>query len=243
MPKVSREHMENRRRQILDAANRCFARVGFHNATMQDVIREAGLSAGAIYNYFSSKEDIIAAIAHERHAREAEASRAAEDDVNAHAALMQLARAFFGRLASPGEEEERRVGVQLWAEALNNKRLLKVVLQGTAEPRRVLAGLIGRLKSSGDISCEMNSDALARLLIALFQGLVLQKCWEKDLNIGPCMDAVLWLAERTFGAPGIPSHGPAEEKAAARRRRVVSLRKGGRAARTSLVKRSSRNGR
>ena len=48
MPKVSEEHLDARRRQIVDAAIVCFVRKGFHRATMQDICREAGLSAGAV---------------------------------------------------------------------------------------------------------------------------------------------------------------------------------------------------
>ena len=52
-----------RRREILDAALFCFRRRGFHQATMQEICAEAGLSPGALYRYFNSKADIIAAIA------------------------------------------------------------------------------------------------------------------------------------------------------------------------------------
>src|ERR1019366_6037828 len=63
MPRVSQEHLDARRRQIIDAARRCFVRNGFHATSMQDVLAEAALSAGAVYRYFPSKDDIIAAIA------------------------------------------------------------------------------------------------------------------------------------------------------------------------------------
>jgi AcrR family transcriptional regulator len=202
MPKVSQEHMDQRRQQILAAANRCFARLGFHDATMQDIIGEAGLSAGAIYNHFSSKENIIIAIADERHAREAEVCRAAANEVDAFAALMHLGQAFFHDLSAPGQEEERRVGVQLWAEALNNRKLLKVTLEGSVEPLRVLKQLMDRLKASGDLSQQVNSEAMARVMVALFQGLVLQKCREKNLDIEPYVEATLFLARRMLADTG-----------------------------------------
>ncbi len=63
MPRVSDEHLEARRAQILGAARRAFTRNGFHSTSMQDILRESGLSAGAVYRYFPSKVDIIAAIA------------------------------------------------------------------------------------------------------------------------------------------------------------------------------------
>src|SRR5206468_4377917 len=62
MPRVSEAYLAARRHQILDAALTCFRRNGFHTTSMQDVINEAGLSVGAVYRYFRSKEDIIAAI-------------------------------------------------------------------------------------------------------------------------------------------------------------------------------------
>ena len=63
MPKVTDEHRESRREQILIAAWKCFARNGFHSTSMADVIAEADLSAGAVYLYFRSKDEIIVAVA------------------------------------------------------------------------------------------------------------------------------------------------------------------------------------
>ena len=59
MPKVSEEYIESRRQLILKAAIRCFSKKGFSDTTIQDIRRESGLSHGAIYRYFQSKEDII----------------------------------------------------------------------------------------------------------------------------------------------------------------------------------------
>ena len=59
MPKLSDEQTAQRRSRILDAAERCFSRDGFHGSTMQAICREAGISAGALYVYFASKEALI----------------------------------------------------------------------------------------------------------------------------------------------------------------------------------------
>jgi AcrR family transcriptional regulator len=53
---------EERKRQILEAATRVFARLGFNKATMDDIVAESGLSKGALYWYFKSKDEIIIAI-------------------------------------------------------------------------------------------------------------------------------------------------------------------------------------
>src|SRR5437763_1232121 len=65
VPKVSAEHRESRRAEILCAARRRFAREGFHATSMQDILDESGMSAGAVYTYFPSKTEIISAIAAE----------------------------------------------------------------------------------------------------------------------------------------------------------------------------------
>src|SRR3990170_8142214 len=62
MSRVPEAHVEARRNQIVDAAWACFARKGYHQTTMQDIATEAGISAGAIYRYYPSKEGVLKAI-------------------------------------------------------------------------------------------------------------------------------------------------------------------------------------
>ena len=63
MPKLKPATQRARREHILDAAEICFARAGFHRTTMQDICKEALISPGALYVYFDSKEDLIAGLA------------------------------------------------------------------------------------------------------------------------------------------------------------------------------------
>lgn len=58
MPKVTDEHREAMRTRIQDAALACFTRKGFTGASMADIIKEADLSAGAVYVYYSSKAEL-----------------------------------------------------------------------------------------------------------------------------------------------------------------------------------------
>ena len=61
MPKISDEKRAARRTQILEAAWTCFQKEGLHATTMDDIIRASGLSAGAVYSYYPSKDDLILA--------------------------------------------------------------------------------------------------------------------------------------------------------------------------------------
>ena len=63
MPKISEERRARRREQILDGARRCFAEHGYEGATVARLEAEVGLSRGAIFNYFGSKEDLFVELA------------------------------------------------------------------------------------------------------------------------------------------------------------------------------------
>ncbi len=132
MPKVTDEHRDRRRRQILDAAVACFDRRGLHATTTDEIVAEAGLSAGAIYRYFDSKDAIIEAVAAERHAHERSllADALAGDDPRA--SLRSFLERYFVWLGDPDEQRRRRVNVYVWAEALHNPRLAGVVTSGLA---------------------------------------------------------------------------------------------------------------
>ncbi|USB33045.1 TetR family transcriptional regulator [Paenibacillus sp. YPG26] len=61
-PKISDEVKEQRRQQILEAAERVFIRTGYELATMKDIVEEAEMSRGWIYLYFQTKEEIFEAL-------------------------------------------------------------------------------------------------------------------------------------------------------------------------------------
>jgi AcrR family transcriptional regulator len=63
VPKVSQEHKEQVRQRLLAAARTVVLRDGHEGATTRAIVAEAGLSAGALYTYFSSKEDVFEALA------------------------------------------------------------------------------------------------------------------------------------------------------------------------------------
>ncbi|HUA31268.1 MAG TPA: TetR/AcrR family transcriptional regulator [Streptosporangiaceae bacterium] len=191
---MSQSYLDARRRQIMDAAITCFAREGFHHATMQDIVAETGLSAGAIYRYFPSKEDIVAAIAAEHHAAEAAAlAEAGGDDIAA--ALRHLVEVSLGRLADPAEQRWRRVTVQVWGEALRSDRVMDIVRGGLDEPVRILADLFRRGQHEGTVPPALDPDGAARVCASIFQGLVLQQAWDPRLDVDAYITAVLALID------------------------------------------------
>jgi AcrR family transcriptional regulator len=123
MPRVSQEHLDARRRQILDAARRCFVRNGFHATSMQDVLSEANLSAGAVYRYFRSKDDIIAAIAIDALA---EVTSAFEDvfDTDTPPPVEEVLGRILTTIQRLDDTQDlAKVAIQVWGEALRSPTL------------------------------------------------------------------------------------------------------------------------
>ena len=190
MPKVTDKHKQARRRQIADAATRCFARDGLHGTSMQAIIRESGLSAGAIYSYFDGKDEIIEAIADERHARERQLVDSVLESDDPLTALEEFGRALIAALKQPSQRRERRVGVELWAEALHNPRLRRIVRRGIDGPRAALTAILASAQARGEIPPGIEPDALARAMVALFHGFVLQQAWDETADVDAYLDAI-----------------------------------------------------
>ncbi len=183
MPKVSEAHRHSRRRQILDAAIACFAREGFQRTTIEDIIRESGLSAGAIYSYFQNKEAVIETLADERHEREQRLIAEALHDREWPDSMRILFETFFESLADSDVRKERRLGIHLWAEALCNPRVLKLIRRGINQPLKLLSDAIDQAQSRKQLPATLKPEATARILIALFHGLILQQVWDERTDI------------------------------------------------------------
>ena len=183
MPKVSQEYQESRRSQIIEAAVRCISKKGFHQTSMQDIVAESGLSPGAIYLYFKSKEEIIKTIADLRHARERKVISEAFLSKDRRTALNRLVESFFNALADTEERTERSIGVQLWGEALCNPRVREIARQGMEETIAAFVEALTAYQKRGLLSPDLSVDAMARAMIAQFHGFVLQIALDDELDI------------------------------------------------------------
>jgi AcrR family transcriptional regulator len=183
MPKITDLQRETRRQQILDAARRCFSRDGFHNTTTADIVRESGVSQGTLYVYFTTKDDIILALADDRHQAEAFVSALAQSEQDPIEGLAVLLELHGDSLVDRHRLDARRVGVQGWAEALRNPVVHDSISRNIATVRQEIAGLIARGQAAGQIRAEVEPLAVAQVLIALFQGLTLSAALHGDAEL------------------------------------------------------------
>ena len=212
MPKISQAKRDARQQQILDAALACFSENGFHQTAMADIVRRSGLSQGAVYLYFQSKDDLIAALAIDRHQQEALLNEIAGHAGDPLEGLRALARGYARWLTDPSAEQTRRVGVNGWAEALRNERVRAGVIEGIESARTVIVPLVEQAQSKRLLSRDLSADAIARTLVALFQGFVLQIVWNEPVDV----EAALAVLDRMLGGLA-----PQRPRVAAREKRTT----------------------
>ncbi|MFB4194437.1 TetR/AcrR family transcriptional regulator [Streptomyces carpaticus] len=174
MARVSQEHLDARRRQIVAGAARCFARDGFHATSMQDVLRETGLSAGAVYRYFPSKDAIIVALALDvlRQVGGAFSDAAAHPDPPAQPGDV-LADTLNGVLA--GLDVPPSLILQVWAETLRNPELDAVLQRGIAGVLASWTTIAENYQRRGLMRADIPPEHVARTILACAQGFLVQR--------------------------------------------------------------------
>jgi AcrR family transcriptional regulator len=182
VPRITAEHREANRAQIVAAARRCFSRDGFHQTSMPDIAAEAGVSVGAPYRYFSGKEEIIIEIAGdafrvmfdpvERLADTADITvgdlvAAAVDPVSGDLTVDRAGR-------TVPVDELLRCAIQAWGELLRHEGLRKQANSGFEHVRQRIADALRNGQRTGTVPTELDPDRGARVVMALLHGFVLQ---------------------------------------------------------------------
>jgi AcrR family transcriptional regulator len=160
----------DRRSQILDAAVVCFAKRGFHQASMHDISAEAGISVGLIYRYFENKEAVISAMA-DRHKKEiGEVLKRARQ---APTLLESLEILFTAHCC---EDEPRVISafvVDLYAEASRNPRVADLVRDVLKTGMDGVIELIERAPEAQSAEHGLTPSELAELIFAVARGMLM----------------------------------------------------------------------
>ncbi|MFN3499386.1 MAG: TetR/AcrR family transcriptional regulator [Pannonibacter indicus] len=165
MPRISPEKLEERRQQIRAAAARCFARKGIQATTMREIFAEAGLSAGAVYNYYRTKDDLIADGITASTAESADAITAAAEVLSFDEVIGQ----FLADLKAAASDGRARATPMIHAEVAVRPDLLKMFQEGRSRIRDALRDQLARTRP--DLSPQETA-TLAGFVLAFYQGLV-----------------------------------------------------------------------
>ncbi|MEI8412678.1 MULTISPECIES: TetR/AcrR family transcriptional regulator [unclassified Kribbella] len=184
MPKVTEEHRLARRQQIVAAARLCVVEQGFHKTTMADVIRESGLSAGAVYGYFKSKEEIVAAIAEEALSSVDELFEkilATEEPLSPLAALETALNHIVSVAERPGGDVTK-VAIQAWGEALRNPAIMATAQSKYTQLRGHFEDVARRAQADGTVDASVDPRHIAQVLFGILPGFILQRLLIGDVS-------------------------------------------------------------
>jgi AcrR family transcriptional regulator len=185
MRRANAQRQLDRRAEILEAAERCFVRSGFHQTSMHEICAEAGMSPGNLYRYFASKEAIIEGIA--------ERDRA---EVLSQLAATNFTEDFFGTFAALArhhvvERTADDVGLcaEIMAESRRNSAVARVFQGFDAEVKSRLVTVLQEAAARGDIAKDIDFETVVTMLMIIVDGV----WWRRAVDPNFDAEAVLPL--------------------------------------------------
>jgi AcrR family transcriptional regulator len=189
VPKISEAQREERRERILAAARSCFATYGYEGATVVRLEEATGLSRGAIFNYFRSKEDLFVELAVEDSARMSQLFL--QDGLEA---VVEAVLALDPDWISVNLELLRRVRTDESFRRRIEERYEEITPANRAR--------LEESQRSGELRDDLEPKDLAQFLNVVLNGLALLKASGEEL---PTSGLVLRLLDDAIGGRG-PQH-------------------------------------
>ncbi len=210
MPKLNPATQAARRTHILDAAEICFARSGFHRTSMQDICREADVSAGALYVYFASKEELIAGIAERDRKKLA-------GELAALAGSPDLATALAGlgeHYAVEEPQHKRLLCVEIGLESTRNETVGAIYREVDAFVRDSFEQLFARAAAEGRIRPALPPKELARIVCILGDGMFWRRAIDPTFDARSVIPAITAIVSGLLNVPEPAARTPRASKPA-----------------------------
>lgn len=196
---------QDRKDRILDAAERCFVRTGFHRATMQDVAAECGMSPGNLYRYFAAKDDIVSGLAErdrERFMRDMAQLKLAADPRATFEAM--------GRRHLVEEPREKAIlMMELWAEGARNPRIGAICGSMDVICKGIMVEFVQHWRRFEGVRGRMPAEDVAELMLLLGDGIYRRRAGSPDFDSAAAFDFILPIVLDAIGVP----HAAAREVA------------------------------
>jgi TetR/AcrR family transcriptional regulator, transcriptional repressor of aconitase len=155
MPKVTQEQWKAQEQRYLDAARRCFTRIGVAPASMEQIRTEAGVSAGAMYRYFPSKDDLVYA-AIETSMNEVEVLLAEVGTLKEATSPIAYLRLLLNTLRQFRYHTDGvdlfRLGIQGWAHAQSQPKTKAMIVASFQRQRETYTDTVARWTTKADAS-------------------------------------------------------------------------------------------
>jgi AcrR family transcriptional regulator len=168
------QRQSDRRDEILDAAQRCFVRNGFHQTSMQQICAEAGMSPGNLYRYFPSKESLITGIAERDRTEVAQDFANVDLSLGLFSVLEGMAHHYFAERS----DEQVKLCTEIMAEARRHPEIARILASFDADVRRWLIDLFKAGAKRGDIPSDIDFEGAATMLMIMGDGM----WWRRALD-------------------------------------------------------------
>jgi TetR/AcrR family transcriptional repressor of uid operon len=200
MRRANAQLQSDRRAEILNAAERCFARSGFHQASMQDICAEAGMSPGNLYRYFPSKEALIAGISERNRADAVGNFARVGQAADFFDALAQLARQYMV------ERSDAEVGLcaEIMAESRRNPDIARIYEGVENDIKGRIAAMLRGAIERGEVRADLDVDSAAVALMVLADGMSWRRAVEPGFDAERMLPLILQMV-RGLLAPQINS--------------------------------------
>jgi TetR/AcrR family transcriptional repressor of uid operon len=202
MPRIDDIQRTDKKTAILDAAERCFVRSGFHGASMSEICAEAGMSPGNLYRYFPSKEAMIEGLC-ERDLAEAETGFAAL------ATAPDVWEAFRG-LARFHMVEEPRESCAIWIETMSevtrNPQIAALRVKTDQFIYDKLRFALEMARDRGQTAPQADLERATQFLITFGDGLMLRRARDPDFDPAPHVDIMFEVLRAMLLTPPAPSN-------------------------------------
>jgi AcrR family transcriptional regulator len=160
MPKVSPEYLAARRAQIIETARELFSVKGLSDTSMSDIVAASGMSVGAIYRYFASKDELVAAVAEGR-------DGTVEGDYPAAESPAEILTRLLTYVSAPAGTEHARLVAQIWGSAAVQPALAEVARARQVALRDHLAARIQDTRHPGTADDQPPAELADVMLAAL----------------------------------------------------------------------------
>lgn len=157
--------------KLITAAAACFAEKGFSATSVREISTRAGISQGAMYTYFKSKDELIRAIVLE----EQNTALAAHNEPCSGSFFDRLCKQVVSCISDVGYPVTHHLWVEIMAESARNPELREAFIASDNIMRQSIAGIIAQGIAAGEFRRDIDPEAITIILFAFIDGLIARK--------------------------------------------------------------------
>jgi len=165
MPRVVPEYKEAAKTKIIETARAVFSEKGYHDATMDDIARELGVSKGALYSYFRSKEDLLVEISQQIHTTLRETVEKTCENPELVPALEEIYNMILGKY-----KDTLHTHFEIIASASHDQKIKKIIMADYQEDIDAVRIFMECKIRQGLIRSDIDAGTLAKLSVSLYLG-------------------------------------------------------------------------